>query len=604
MAGPRTLQSTIFRAFALFVLIILLLVFFLFVLSTRRLLLRQAIDSSVALSEAIGRDIDREIGTMDMISINIAYSELVRGSFVRYLENSGERRLEGRRTLADVVTAIVGPNLPVKQVFLYDLNGSRIGIGMLNFTSTVDVMSQSWFAAVIDADGRKVLCGPEESETLANAYVIEEGQLNIALRRLFFDRYRNSVGVMELLQDTEDVFAAAIEFERTQEGALFVVDADGTLIYPSLPVEEAESVAGETDDEDRRPTFPESVVGAATADSRSGTITGRPGMVAAFARSEVTDWTTVLTLERRVLLAEANRIALQLAILIVPILLAVLGVSYVVSRRVSRPLGALHSTISNIEFESIGEDPEIAPLQFNELEEVGQAVSRMARKLKASVAEVLAAHEHEASARMQALQSQANPHFLHNTINTITAMAEEGRTDQIVRLSGNLSAMMRYLADRQVEVTLKEELDYTRRYLDCMCIRFESQLRYDFDVIGDPMQVRGPRLMVQPLVENAIKHGTTRRGPWEVQITARVTETGWTVDVVDNGPGFSMEVLREIDAVRRSDDAAPPAGGIGLTSILLRLRLMYESRAIFEVANRATGGATVRIGVKDEGAEP
>jgi len=180
-----------------------------------------------------------------------------------------------------------------------------------------------------------------------------------------------------------------------------------------------------------------------------------------------------------------------------------------------------------------------------------------------------------ADAQLDALRMQLNPHFLFNTLHAIAALVERdpgGVRRMIARLSELLRLAMD--SDAEHEVPLREELDFLRRYIEIMEIRFRDQLRVTIDAPEETLNTRVPRLILQPIVENAFEHA---KG--EVSITARKRGDALVVCVLDNGPGV----------------AAGSAEGVGITNTRARLAALYDGAASFTLKTRPEGGAMAEL---------
>src|SRR6478735_114865 len=168
--------------------------------------------------------------------------------------------------------------------------------------------------------------------------------------------------------------------------------------------------------------------------------------------------------------------------------------------------------------------------------------------------------------RLDALASQINPHFLFNTLTSISSLTRsqpETARMLILKLSGLLRRLLR---SQDHFVTLREELEAIDEYLDIECIRFGPQLRIEKSIEADTLDVIVPSMLLQPLVENAIKHGLAPK-IGEGRITIRSTrENGHVIiDVIDNGVGVSANHVNRVNA----------GGGIGLRNVNERLRVIY-----------------------------
>jgi two-component system, LytTR family, sensor kinase len=190
-----------------------------------------------------------------------------------------------------------------------------------------------------------------------------------------------------------------------------------------------------------------------------------------------------------------------------------------------------------------------------------------------------------AEARLRLLHGQLNPHFLFNTFNTISALTEtDPRTAR--QVMGRLGTLLRASLDHagRQEVTLREELVFLEDYLSIERLRFEDRLAVDVHVENGTSDARVPTFILQPLVENAIRHGTAARvRGGHVRVSARTVGTRLILEVEDNGlglpPGWRLE-----------DHA-----GIGLSNIARRLEELYGAEQAFTVRDRTRGGVRVEV---------
>jgi two-component system, sensor histidine kinase YesM len=226
----------------------------------------------------------------------------------------------------------------------------------------------------------------------------------------------------------------------------------------------------------------------------------------------------------------------------------------------------------------------------------------MNEKLSKSLSELLHAKSEEMNAKLLAIQSQMNPHFLHNNLANISVMAEEGMYEEIVSLCNDVSFMLRYISvESKTGIDLLSEIDYTQKYLNCMKIRYEENLEYNIEIPDIMMNLIVPKLIVQPLVENSIKYGLNTQPPWCITIQGVVNDNKWYIAVYDTGTGFSPTILAQFDHFIDNlkdfgDQAHLQIGGMGLLNICMRLKLLYKDDAVIILKNLPNGGASVTIG--------
>ena len=198
-------------------------------------------------------------------------------------------------------------------------------------------------------------------------------------------------------------------------------------------------------------------------------------------------------------------------------------------------------------------------------------------------------HELQIS-QLNALKKQLQPHFLFNTLNTVSALMDENIGDARTVLS-RLGQLLRVNLDetQKNKVSLEREVDHIANYLGIETMRFRDRLNVEFDIPGDLGDVMVPSMVLQPLVENAIKHGpdATNDGV-NIQVKASKEGARLWLEVMDNGHGCS------------DVNKAMTSGGIGLRNVHDRLALLYGDAASFNIYSPDARGFHVRIGLPIE----
>jgi hypothetical protein len=189
-------------------------------------------------------------------------------------------------------------------------------------------------------------------------------------------------------------------------------------------------------------------------------------------------------------------------------------------------------------------------------------------------------------ARIHALRMELNPHFLFNALNAVSGLVLKRENDAAVDMLARLGDLLRTTLDRQMpaEVTLSEEVEYLGRFLDIELVRFGDRLRVSWDIDPEVRNALVPPLILQPLVENALRHGIGRRpGPAQLRISARQAGLHLELAVRDSGEGLVP-------------DGRAPRDGIGLSNVRARLTELYgPDAASLEVADVPGGGVRARL---------
>ena len=202
------------------------------------------------------------------------------------------------------------------------------------------------------------------------------------------------------------------------------------------------------------------------------------------------------------------------------------------------------------------------------------------RSLKAEAA----AHQ----AQLEALRYQINPHFLFNALNAVSTLVTERRNDEASRMLARVSDFLRLTLTAPVrdEVALADEVDYVRQYLEIERVRFGERLRTEFDLAPDTWEAAVPAFVLQPLIENAVRHAIApRESGGAITLEAHRSGEMLHVSIVDDGPGV------------RDEPQGNGTGRIGLTNTRDRLRQLYGDRGRLQLVSVPGGGtrATIEI---------
>jgi sensor histidine kinase YesM len=193
------------------------------------------------------------------------------------------------------------------------------------------------------------------------------------------------------------------------------------------------------------------------------------------------------------------------------------------------------------------------------------------------------ARMHEA--QLTALRAELNPHFLFNALNAVGALIRRREPGSALDVLARLGDLLRATLGRSErhEIPLAQELDYVRRYLEIEQTRYSDRLTVRHDIAADAADALVPTLLLQPLVENAVRHGVAGRpGPGEVLVHARRQNGDLGITIEDTGPGFPA-------------GGTAVAEGVGLRNTRERLAQLYGAAGRLEIANRPGGGARVRV---------
>jgi two-component system sensor histidine kinase YesM len=267
-------------------------------------------------------------------------------------------------------------------------------------------------------------------------------------------------------------------------------------------------------------------------------------------------------------------------------------VIFLVSIRVSRSISTpIHEIVRAISEDPRGPRP-LPPATYrhkgDELQRLMIHYDRMVTTLRELIQQVREEEKAQHIAERRALESQIQPHFLYNTLGSIKSMAKLGDISAVTTMVTDLGKMMRFLlSDASAMVPLEASIEQNRRYLNIHKVRFQDRMRFSIDLAPATRRIPVPKLLIQPLVENAILHGVeVSTEPVEIRIRSRIDDDALEIQVIDTGPG------------PRSPRREPSEeGGIGLQNVRERLHLFYgEAASLTLVRTDGATTATIRIG--------
>ena len=574
-----SIQTLLSFAFILISVVILVLTGIIYSLYQFNLLRKNTIENLNNTCSSIADSFDQQFNQMNQISLNVISSSDLFETFEEYrMPSSGYEHNQARLKLAGIMTSLKGFDFSVRQVNLYDTTCGGYGIGEENGEIEQAVSDMDWYDAAISQAGKLVIS------------VTDDGYLSAA--RLFYDRLHRPNGFVEILKYYDDVFLQASRPETAYPVSVYVFDSSGVCLFPH---DEDRDIAADVPAEYL--SAPESIEGRFLNPR-----TGRKEYMA-YARSDRHKMLVLAVISQDVFLQQVLRfLPWMLAVFLVLLALS-LVISAFLSRRIASPIKHIYHFLSRKE-EDRFQLLEMPDTNIREIEKLKTSINDNIRSTKESTDTLMILKEQEVQAQMLALQSQMNPHFLFNSLSTISAMAREGLTEPVSRMCLQITEIMRYISsNREQRSGLEEELEICDMYLDCIRMRYGDSLQSSIRVEDEMLDYQVPKLCIQLLVENAVKSVTTQSPPWQISIDGHTKDGHWYVTVSDNGPCFDPEVETDL---RRQMDQILEKGilpslkieGMGILNIFIRLYLLDGISFIFDMGNLPDGGAFVTIGGK------
>ena len=233
----------------------------------------------------------------------------------------------------------------------------------------------------------------------------------------------------------------------------------------------------------------------------------------------------------------------------------------------------------------------------DEIGQLGNSFNNMIGEIKKLIQMVYAEQKNKREAELKTLQAQIKPHFLYNTLDTIQWMAQDHQADDIVEIVSALTKLFRIgLSKGKEMLKLRDELEHVRSYMVIQKARYEDKLDYEIKYDESILECRVIKLILQPLVENAIYHGIKeKRGSSKIVITAKQAEGKLYLSVSDDGAGIEPEKMQEIKAMLEGKKDDSNTLGYGIFNVNERIRLSFGAEYGLNFISTLGIGTTVEI---------
>ena len=387
------------------------------------------------------------------------------------------------------------------------------------------------------------------------------------------DHVNREIDALEASADPANL-KSLIVARRTMDTLVTYIDRMGEMIRTEQPIAESEALLEEVRN-----------VSVLVAD-----------MLDEYADAEIS---TAAQVSRRLQVTLKYVVALLAGLLLVTLLFSILA-QRSLSRAIHKPIARLERFAGAL---AGGDLQARAPeTRVTELHELTQSLNAMASRLQGLIDENRREQENLKKSELRALQAQINPHFLYNTLDAIVWLAEAGQTREVIHITRALSDFFRIsLSQGKDFIPLSEEIKHLTGYLTIQKIRYRDILDYEIDIPEEICGARVLKLLLQPLVENAIYHGIKhRRGRGMIRVSGRAEGAWLMLTVEDNGAGMTAERLAQVrDGLSAGAGMSP---GYGLYNVNKRIQLYYnQPQGVWISSDEQTGTrVTLKVPARSE----
>lgn len=449
------------------------------------------------------------------------------------------------------------------------------------------LIQENWYQKASANPGIFMVLGQPKERNLTTHVRYKDDEI-VSVARSITDEASGRVrGVIMIDLKLRSVSQAARNVTLGKSGYVMVTDAEGQSVYkPEHPLIE------------HIPTdwFPSGESGTFTAETEGGTL------LFMYQSSTFTGWRTVGVFPTRDSISEVRQIQFYVVSFVFVVCLFGLSASLWFSRSIAQPIFRLMSYMRRAETGNLR--PGRWSDRADEIGMLGNSYNRMLVQIRQLISLNELRERQKRDAEMRSLQEHIKPHFLYNTLDTIHWMARKEGAEDVSGMVGALSRLFRIgLSKGQDYIPLHSEIEHMTSYLQIQQTRYRDRLQYTLNIPEELRDLFVLKLLLQPLIENAIYHGIKgRRGPGHIRVEARLEHNRLLLTVQDNGAGMSNERLAEmqqlLEAPLASLEASSPGTtgkSYGMLNVQARLRLSFGDEYGIVLESQEGEGTSVTI---------
>lgn len=555
----KSIQSTMLVSFSALMVLAMLVFMVIAMRYTSGTIYENSINYMSQIIQQVNYDIDTYIEYMENISSVIAKSSDVPRYLFDQNQTEAEREAEKERILTQFQT-IMESRDDIYNVAAVAKNGRYIiNQGDDELTGYVDIESLDWYQAAMESKSGIAVSSSHVQNAIQSSY-----KWVITLSRALVN---NQTGEREGLFFVDLNYSAISDLCNNnsieEKGYIFVLDAEGNIVYHpkqqlmygGLKTENIDAIMECRED---------SLIIDEGGDSKLYTMS----------KSKRTGWTVVGAVYTSELLKNNEQAQMWYLLVASILLLAVIGISSIISREITKPIRSLRDSMRKVQNGQF--DTHVEVITENEIGSLGRSFNLMTSEIQALMEQNVYGQKQKRKSELKALQAQINPHFLYNTLDSIIWMSEAGENDEVVEMTSALARLLRQsISNDKEEVELEKEIEYVKNYLTIQKMRYKDKL--EFFIYVDPRVAHVPiiKLVLQPLVENAIYHGIKyKETKGNLKIYARPVDGRVEIVVADDGIGMDEDVMEHIFDEHRKEQKR---NGVGVPNVQKRLKLQYGS---------------------------
>ena len=574
----KSVRSALFAAISVMVLCAVVIVVAISLRFTRTSVFDNAVVYTRTIVRQTNQNIDSYIDYMDNIVTMVSGSRDTQ-SFLYDKDEETLQVSECRQRLVEQFRTILKSRSDIRNIGLIQKDGNRLfNNGGQQKNAYLDLDTQAWYKNAITSN-RSVLTSSHVQHVIRGerpwVITVSRGVRN-------FTGSGNREGVVFIDLNYSAISELCDQNSIGSKGYVFLLDQDGNVVYHPQQQQLYNELQTENIDLVMN-TDKETLMDGSGDNAKIYTIS----------RSEKTGWTVVGCTNVAELLKDSKK-ARSIYVLVAAILVVVaLVLSNLISRNITRPLQQLRDSMARVQEGDFGA-AEVEVTSRNEVGSLTRSFNVMTSRIQELMKQNIYEQQQKRKSELKALQSQINPHFLYNTLDSIIWMAEGKKNEEVVVMTASLARLLRQsISNEEEQVPIGQEVEYARSYLTIQKMRYKDKLEFQIQVDAQIMGVPIIKLVLQPLIENAIYHGLKYKEGKGLLIVRGYREgENAVIQIRDNGAGMDEQTLAHIFEKHKVNYRS---NGVGVYNVQKRLQLYYGMDYGITYSSRQGEGTTASI---------
>jgi len=571
----KSIQSAIFAAVSVLLLSAVLIITGISMRYTKK----SIFDNSSMYTQNIIRQMNQNIDSYIAYMENIAYMISSNEDVQDYLFGD-EDNANARGRLLKQFETILESRSDIRNLGIIGINGRKlINDGKKSMNPDLRLDSQQWYLDALQKPE-----GPLLTSSHVQHIISGERPWVITLSRGIrnFSNGGEKEGVFFIDLNYSAISGLCDQNTIGTKGYAFILDEYGNIVYHPQQQQLYNELQTENID--------------LVMKSDSDTVltgTGRKDKLYSISRSNKTGWTVVGCMIVEELLQKSYEAQRSYVLIAAVLMIVALLFSRQIARSFTYPIQRLRDSMKKVQEGNFsGADVEIE--SENEIGSLTRSFNVMTHRIQELMEQNVRDQEAKRKSELKALQSQINPHFLYNTLDSIIWMAEGKKNEEVVLMTASLARLLRQSISNEDEVVpVSQEVEYARGYLTIQKMRYKDKLEFEISVDPSILNIPLIKLVLQPVIENAIYHGLKyKESKGLLQVKGFMKDGNAVLQVIDNGVGMDEETLAHIYDRHKVNYHS---NGVGVYNVQKRLQLYYGSEYGITYESKKGEGTTATI---------